>query len=111
MAAERNIIIYKGDSYSHEVRLKNSSNTAINISNRNYTSQIRRSKASEEVVQNFTIQITDAVNGILVISLAADLTSNIRVGTYYYDLQEDNSGIITTLMGGRMIISGEVTRG
>lgn len=111
MAAERNIIIYKGDSYSHEVRLKNSSNTAINISNRNYTSQIRRSKASEEVVQNFTIQITDAVNGILVISLDAGLTSNIRVGTYHYDLQEDNSGIITTLMGGRMIISGEVTRG
>jgi hypothetical protein len=111
MAAERNISIYKGDTYTHEARIKNASNVAINISNRTYTAQIRKSKASQDIVENFTVNVTDAANGVLVFSLVASVTSNIQVGTYYYDLQEQNSGVVTTLMGGKVIISGEVTRG
>ena len=44
MAANRNIDIYKGDTYVHELRLKDSSNVAINISTRTYTGQIRKKK-------------------------------------------------------------------
>ena len=44
MAATRNIEIYKGDTYLHELRLKNNSNAVINITSRTYTGQIRKKR-------------------------------------------------------------------
>jgi hypothetical protein len=111
MAAERNIVIYKGDSYLHEVRLKDSANVAINVTNRIYTSQIRKARSSDDVIATFTITITTPSTGVLSMSLDDSITSNITSGTYYYDLQEENSGIITTLMGGKAVVKGEVSRG
>lgn len=110
MAAERNITIYKGDSYSHQVNIKNSANVAINITGRTYISQIRKSKASESVVLSFTTTVTNAANGVLTMSLSSSETSNINTGIYYYDLQETNGSTITTLMGGKVTVTGEVSR-
>jgi len=111
MAAERNIAIYKGDSYLHEVRLKDSSNNAINITGRTYRVQMRTSKASRTVVLSFDIAVADAANGVIRFSLDPEDTANISAGTYYYDFEETNLGYVTTLMGGKMVITGEVSRG
>lgn len=110
MAAERNITIYKGDSYTHQINIKNSANTAINITGRSYVSQIRKSKASESILVSFTTTITNAANGVLTMTLTAAQTSNINTGIYYYDLQETNGATITTLMGGKVTVTGEVSR-
>lgn len=111
MAGIRDITIYKGDTYTHEVRIKNSANTAINITGRTYKSQIRKSKASDEIVIAFTTTITDAANGLVTFSLTASNSANINVGTYYYDFEETNGAYVTTLMGGKVVIKGEVSRG
>jgi len=111
MAGVRDITIYKGDTYTHEVRIKNSSNTAINITGRTYKAQMRKSKASDEIVISFTTTITDAANGLVTFSLTAGNSSNINVGTYYYDFEETNGAYVTTLMGGKATIKGEVSRG
>ena len=111
MAAERNITIYKGDSYTHQINIKNSSNIAINITGRSYSSQIRKAKSSESIVATFSTTITDASNGVLMMSLASGQTSGINTGIYYYDLQETNGSIITTLIGGKVTVTGEVSRG
>lgn len=110
MAAERDITIYKGDSYTHQINIKNSANTAINITGRTYISQIRKSKASGTIIASFTTAITDAANGVLTMSMTGNETSNINTGIYYYDLQETNGSIITTLMGGKVTVTGEVSR-
>lgn len=110
MAGERDITIYKGDSYTHQINIRNSANSAINIAGRTYVSQIRKSKASETVVASFTIEITNAANGVLTMSMTASTTSNINTGIYYYDLQETNGSTITTLMGGKVTVTGEVSR-
>jgi LEA14-like dessication related protein len=111
MAGTRDITIYKGDTYTHEVRIKNSANTAINISGRSYKVQMRKSKASDEIIASFTVSITNAANGVVTFSLDANTTSNISVGTYHYDFEETNGSYVTTLMGGKIIIVGEVSRG
>jgi hypothetical protein len=111
MAGLRNITIYKGDSYLHEVRIKNAANTAINISGRSYRVQMRKSKASREVILSFDIAVVNAANGIIRFSLEPEDTANIPAGTYYYDFEETNLGYVTTLMGGKMVITGEVSRG
>lgn len=111
MAGSRDIVIYKGDSYTHEVRIRNSSNVAIDITGRTYRVQMRKSKASSSVILSFSTSITNAANGVVQFSLSPEDTANISVGTYYYDFEETNNGYVTTLMGGKMVITGEVSRG
>jgi len=111
MAASRDISIYQGDSYTHEARIKNSSNTAINISGRTYTAQIKKSKGSDTVVASFTTAITNAANGILTFSMTSSNTANIASGIYYYDLEEVNGSITTTLMGGKVTVIGDISNG
>lgn len=109
MPGERDINIYVGDTYAHELRIRNSSNTAINISSRTYSGKMKVARASSDVVATFTASITDGANGIVLFSLSSSSTSNIASGTYYYDFQEDNGGIITTLITGKALVKGQVT--
>ena len=111
MAAERNIAIYKGDSYTHEIRIKDSANNNTNITGRTYTAQMRKSRSSDTVVLSFNVSMTNPTNGIVTISLTPEATSSIQPGTYFYDFEETNGSYITTLMSGKISLSGEVSHG
>lgn len=111
MAAERNIIIYQGDTYLHEVRLRTDVGANINISTRTYSAQIRKTKTSDNIVASFATEIVDGPNGIMRFVLLPEQTANIKSGVYFYDLQEKNGSIVTTLIAGKATVQGEVTRG
>ena len=110
MAAERNISIYQGDTYTHDVTLNNSSNTAIDISGRSYSAQIRPFAGSDDVTATFTTTIVSAEDGQMRFSLTPSQTANISAGTYVYDLQETNAGVVLTIMSGSVTVTAEVTR-
>ena len=110
MAATRNITIYQGDTYAHELRIKDSANANVNITSRTYTGQIRKKRNSDTINATFTSNITNAANGIVILSLTAADTANIASGTYVYDFQETNGATITTLITGSCIVVGEVSR-
>lgn len=110
MAATRNITIYQGDTYAHELRIKNSSNANVNITSRTYTGQVRKKRNSDTAAATFTSEITNAANGIVILSLTSAQTANIAAGTYVYDFQETNGAIITTLITGTVTVTGEVSR-
>lgn len=110
MAATRNISIYQGDTYVHQLSLKDSANAVINISTRTYTGQIRKKRTSDEIAVSFSSQITDGANGVVVFSIAANLTANVRPGSYVYDFQELNGAVVTTILTGNAVITGDVTR-
>lgn len=110
MAAERDIEIYQGDTYSHEVRLSNATGNAINIAGRVYTAQIRKIKTSDTVVATFTTEITNAANGVFNFRLSASETGNIPLGNYYYDVQEVNNANVLTLLAGKAVVKKDVTR-
>ena len=110
MAATRNINIYQGDTYAHELRIKNSSNANVNITSRTYTGQVRKKRNSDTAAATFTSEITNAANGIVILSLTSAQTANIAAGTYVYDFQETNGAIITTLITGTVTVTGEVSR-
>jgi len=111
MAAERNIIIYQGDTYIHEVRLRNSSNANINVSTRTYTAQLRKTKTSDNTIATFATEVADGPNGVVRFTLLPEITANIKSGVYFYDFQEQNGTIVTTLLAGKATVQGEVTRG
>jgi hypothetical protein len=110
MPAERNINIYQGDTYVHELNLKNSANAAINISSRSYSGQIRKRASSSTIVATFSSEITNGANGIVVFSLTSSTTANIRAGTYVYDFQEVNESVTTTILSGSASVIRQVTR-
>lgn len=110
MAATRNLTIYQGDNYAHEVQLKNSSNAVINISTRSYAGQIRKRRSSETISATFTSEITDGANGKVVFSLLPADTAALPAGRYVYDFQETNGAVITTILTGTVTVTGEVTR-
>jgi hypothetical protein len=110
MAATRNITIYQGDTYAHELRIKNSANANVTITSRTYTGQIRKKRNSDTAAATFSSEITNAANGIVVLSLTSAQTANIAAGTYVYDFQETNGSTVTTLITGTVTVTGEVSR-
>lgn len=110
MAGTRDIVLYAGDTYVHELRLRNSSNAVINISSHTYSGQIKLGRSASENIAVLTAQITDGANGVVQFSLAANTTALINPGTYYYDIQQINGTVVTTLLAGKAIVQGDVTR-
>lgn len=109
MAAERNITIYQGDTYLHDITITDSSNAAIDITDRTYLAQMRPFPGSNTITANFTVQLVSPSNGQLRLSLSAQQTSNISTGVYSYDLQETNNNVVLTLMAGSATVLGQVT--
>ncbi len=110
MPAERNIEIYQGDTYAHQLSLKNNANAVINITSRTYSGQIRKKKSSTTITATFNTEITDGANGVVVFSLLPAVTANIVSGSYVYDFQEVNGATVTTILAGNAVITGQVTR-
>lgn len=108
MPGERDISIYSGDTYSHELRLKDSSNVAIDITGRVYSGAMKISKMDTSSVAIFTTSISNAAGGIVTFTLSSNTTANITPGTYFYDFQEDNLGVVTTLLTGKATVTGQV---
>lgn len=108
MPAERNISIYAGDTYTHEVILKDSNGIAINITGRVYTGTLKISKTSGDTIASFNTNISNANGGTVSFTLTSNLTANISPGTYLYDFQEENVGVITTLLAGKAVVTGQV---
>lgn len=110
MPATRNIEIYQGDTYAHQLTLKDSANAVINITSRTYSGQVRKRRTSDTASATFSSEITDGANGVVVFTLLPAVTANLRPGTYVYDFQETNGSTITTILTGNAVITGEVTR-
>jgi hypothetical protein len=110
MPATRNIEIYQGDTYAHQLTLKDSANAVINITSRTYSGQVRKRRTSDTASATFSSEITDGANGVVVFTLLPAVTANLRPGTYVYDFQETNGSTVTTILTGSAVITGEVTR-
>ena len=109
MAAERNISIYQGDTYVHNVTIQNANGAAIDISGRSYSGQMRKSPGASDVAATFTTAITNGAAGEVQFILNASATANVAAGVYYYDFQETNGSIILTLMTGTATVVPQVT--
>jgi hypothetical protein len=109
--------IYRGDDESITVEVQDDLGAAVNITGRTYTAQIRKNTSlTAPVLAEFDCTITDAAGGIVVCSLDAATTSTLKAtplglaSSAVWDIQEDNGGVITTLLAGDVEIRGDVTR-
>jgi hypothetical protein len=100
----------RGDDFAAEMTIQEGNPLApVNVSARTYTAQIRTTADATTVVATFTVDMTSAATGIIVLRLADTVTDDLG-GSYVWDLQQDTAGVIRTLVGGNFTVLDDVTR-
>ena len=114
MATNYNISTYQGDFLQATLSLKDSNDNRINLNGYDVRGQVRNGYGSTGVLLNLNPTITSNVSGIINISITSDLTKDLPVGQFVYDIERFPLGIPTgntiKLMVGKFIVYPEVTR-
>lgn len=109
------LYVDQGSTFSITVNINDDdTNLAQNVYGYVVTGQLRKSILSQNASANLTCTVSDPNSGEIIISMDANTTSNLKSGTYVFDVSYYNSysnpGVINRLMEGVMIVSPGVTR-
>lgn len=104
------LTLEQGSDFNAVLNLTDSTGTALNLSNFNVESQMRKSYYSSTAT-DFVMEITSIATGEINMSMSAANTSNLTPGRYVYDvLVTDNSNIKTRIIEGIINVKPSVTR-
>lgn len=81
----------------------------INITGRTYAAVMKETASQTLPTATFVCVVTDATAGEITISLGHATTSALVTGCYVWDLQQNASGVLTTILGGKANVSIAVT--
>lgn len=84
--------------------------TPIDITGRTYTSQIRTTPNASIISASFSCAVTNGAGGVVTATLSAASSALLEPGYYYWDFQENASGIISTIFSGQVTVLADVTR-
>ena len=112
-SGKHDITIDQGSDFSLTLTVKDGG-VARNLSSWSVRGQLRSTVSSTDST-SFTIDTTDAATGILVVSLAHNVSRDMTAGLYVYDIEifqgtAPNETAVTRLLKGRATLTGEVTR-
>jgi hypothetical protein len=108
--ADQDLIITRGDTETLVVTITTDGSTAIPITGRTYTSQIRTQQDSTTVKASFTCTVTDGAAGQVTCVLSSTSSAALSAGLYFWDLQENASSVISTILAGTVTVLADVTR-
>jgi len=109
-AGTYNFIMEQGATFTRQLTVKEN-NDALNLTGYSVASLMRSTHDSSTVVGTFTCTISNAVGGIINMSMTASITGAIEEGMYVYDLEiTSGAGTITRLLEGEITVNPEVTR-
>lgn len=101
--------IVAGDDESLTVVIKD-----IDTTDRTYTCQIRTAATADDIAATATVAAvlvgTDTEITITLTDAQTRTLGDTGRTRYVYDLQEDAAGVISTLVGGTVVVSQDVTR-
>jgi hypothetical protein len=104
--------ILQGADYAFSLTLKDSSNTAINLTGATVTSQIK-SAPGGTLLASFGVAIPSPATGVINFSLASSVTGGLATtwgASYYrYDVLMTKSGVKTRLLEGNVEVDPAIT--
>lgn len=108
---DQDLTITRGDTETLVITLtSDDAGTPINITGRTYRAQIRSSQDSKTIKASFTCVVTSGSAGQITCTLAAADSATLLPGIAYWDLEENASGVITTILSGNVTVLADVTR-
>ncbi len=110
MAARRDLEIYQGDTFTHEIRIVDADGDPIDVSGKTFESQIRRRSSYDTIEATFSVDMTNAATGVVVFTIDAATCADLETGVHRYDVHQIVGGVVLTLVFGRVDVRGEVTR-
>lgn len=108
--AEQDLVTVRGDTVTVNITMTTNGTTPINITGRTYTSMVRQQYDDPTPSATFTCTIVSGAAGTLQLVLSAASTAALEEGNYFWDLQENASGIVTTVIAGAFVVLPDVTR-
>lgn len=108
--ADQDLTITRGDTETLVVTITTDGSTAVNITGRTYSSQIRTQQDSTTIKASFTCTVTSGAAGQVTCVLSATSSATLSAGLYFWDLQENASGVISTILSGNVTVLADVTR-
>lgn len=108
--ADQDLIITRGDTETLVVVLTTDGTLPIDITGRTYTSQIRTQQDSTTIKATFTCTVTNGPAGQVTIILSSTASALLSAGLYFWDLQENASSVISTVLSGNVTVLADVTR-
>lgn len=111
MAEYVELYIDRGTDFVTTVAINDdNTNLAVNTSGYTVSSQLRKSLLSQNASANLTCYISDAANGEITLSMNAANTSNLKAGSYFFDLKvKDNGNVVTRLLEGVIFVTPSIT--
>ena len=108
--ADQDLTITRGDTETLVVNITTDGSTPVNVTGRTYRAQIRSAQDSRTIKASFTCTVTDGANGQVTCVLDADDSATLQSGIYFWDLEENASGVISTILAGTVTVNADVTR-
>lgn len=113
-ASNYDISVEQGTDYAATLTYKDSTGTAINITGYSARMQVRRKAASNNSYLSLSsssgITLGGAA-GTVAIAISSASLAQVPAGNYVYDLElVSGAGVVTKLISGDFIVTGEVTR-
>lgn len=104
------ISMVRGDDFAEEFTIQEGDPLApVDVSARTYTAQVRTTTEATAVTATFTVDMTSAATGVIILRLADTVTDDL-LGAYVWDLQQDSAGVIRTILSGPFVVLPDVTR-
>jgi len=108
--ANQDLVITAGDTMTVVVTMTTDGSTPMNITGRTYRAQVRQQADNTTIEATFTCTVTNAVHGQITAVLSAAQTGVLESGNHVWDLEENASGVVTTVLAGAFIVLADVTR-
>lgn len=110
-AGYQDIFLNQGETFNTSLNLDDPNGLPYNLTDFTVKSCAKKSYYSDVITLNFDASISDANNGTITLSANSATTSNISPGKLVYDvlIKHANTGIVTRVLEGQVIVSPAVT--
>jgi hypothetical protein len=110
MAQFVEIDIDQGTDFSIDLGLKNDDGSPMDVTGYTFSSAIKKSFYSTSNVASFTVDVSGANTGSIILSLDANTTSDIKPGRYLFDIKQRNdTNLVERISEGVVTINPQVT--
>lgn len=109
MATYSELLIEQGATFATTVTVYDSTGSAFDLSGYTPRAQLRKSYYSANA-SNISVNVTDAANGVISLSMTSANTSILSAGRYVYDLIMDNATVRVRVVEGIATVFPSVTR-